>query len=322
MKRFLCFLAVALVTTGAAGQSAQYPSRPVTIVNPWNAGGVIDVVARATAQSMQKQTGNPFIIENVPGAGSMIGTTRVANAKPDGYTLLWGTSSGLVILPHINSNVRYHPMKSFEPISWVGTSPYFIVVSVTSPHRTIRDLLAYAKANPGKLSYGTPGTGSSPHVTAQAILSATQTTMLHVPFKSGRDMINAVLRGDADWSMDLSNGVLPLAKAGRLRLLAVTSAKRMPSAPDVPAVQEEPGLAGFESLSWIGVFAPKGISAEQVSVVNRLVANALQDPEVVAVLASGGFTAAPSTPAQLAETVKREYEQWGAVIQRHNIRVD
>ncbi len=294
----------------------------MTIVNPWNAGGVIDLIARATAQSMQKLSGNSFIIENAPGAGSMIGTTRVANAKPDGYTLLWGTSSGLVILPQINSNVRYHPTQSFEPISWIGRSPYFLAVSSSSPYRSIRELLAHARANPGRVTYGTPGTGSSPHVTTEAMLGATQTSMLHVPFKGGQDMVNAVLRGDVDWVFETSSGVLPLVKAGRLRLLAVTDSKRMPSAPEVPTLQEEPGIAGFESAAWIGLFAPKGTPAEAIQVLNRLVANALQDPEVVSVLAAGGFTAAASTPAELAEAVKREYEQWGAVIRKHNIRVE
>lgn len=326
MRRFLCLVAAVLCTNGALAQPAQfpsaYPSRTVTIVNPWNAGGVIDVIARAAAQSMQKQTGNSFVIENAPGAGSMIGTTRVANAKPDGYTLLWGTSSGLVILPQINSNVRYHPTKSFEPISWVGMSPYFLAVSASSPYRSIGDLLSHASANPGKVTYGTPGTGSSPHVTAEALMTETQTKMLHVPFKGGQDMVNAVLRGDVDFVLELSNGVLPLVKAGRLRLLAVTNSKRMPSAPEVPTLQEDPGIAGFESVAWIGLFAPKETPAEAIQVLNRLVARALQDPEVVTVLAAGGFTAAASTPAQLAEAVKREYDQWGAVIRKHNIRVE
>ena len=322
INRFLCLLSTALLTTGAVAQPADYPSRPITIINPWTAGGNIDLVARAVAQSMQKQTGKSFIIENAPGAGSMIGTTRAAGAKPDGYTVLWGSSSGFVILPHINSNVRYDPVKSFEPIGWIGSSPYVLVVSSDSPYKTLRDLINQAKANPGKLAYGTPGTGSSPHVTNEAILSAVQAKALHVPFKSSQDMVNAVLRRDADWIIDFASAVMPMVKAGRFRALAVTGAKRTPAMPDLPALREDAELGGFEALSWMGLFAPKGVAAEPVRALNRYLSAALKEPEVINVMASVGFTAEPGTPAELGDSVKREYEKWGEIIRRHNIRLE
>jgi tripartite-type tricarboxylate transporter receptor subunit TctC len=324
MLRYLSrsWLVVALAClTGAAG-AQDYPSRPVTVVVPWNAGGNIDIVARVVAQAMQKQTGRTFLVENAPGAGSMIGTARVAAAKPDGYTLLWGTSSGLVILPHINANVKYHPANSFDAISWVGSSPYILVVASDSPYRNYRELLNQAKANPGKLSYGTPGTGSSPHVTNEAMLSAVQARALHVPFKGSQDMINAVLRRDIEWIFDLSSGLMPMIKAGKFRPLGVTSAKRLAVLPDVPTMREDAELSGFESLSWIGLFAPKGTAPEQIRLLNGLAAKALRETEVVSALAAAGFSAEPSTPAELGESVRREYDKWGEVIRRHNIRID
>ena len=322
MHRMSSFLAFAFTLAAAVAVAQDYPSKPVTLVVPWNAGANIDIVARAVAQTMQRQAGRNIIIDNAPGAGSLIGTTRAANAKPDGYTLLWGTSSGLVILPHINANVRYHPVNSFDPIGWVGSAPYLLVVNAESAHRSLRDLINQAKANPGKLSYGTPGTGSSPHVSNEAILAAVQGKALHVPFKGSQDMVNAVLRRDVDWIMDFASALAPMIKAGKFRPLAVTSAMRLPASPDLPAVREEAELADFESLSWMGMFAPKGIAPDQVRVLNRYLVSALGDPEVVKVLAVAGFNAEPGTPEALADSVKREYDKWGEVIRRNNIRID
>lgn len=322
MKRLFAVMLAALIPCFAVAQGADsYPSRPVTLITPWTAGGVIDVIARAVSQSLEKQTGAAFLVENVPGAGSMIGTTRAANAKPDGYTLLWGTSSGLVILPHINPNVSYHPTNSFEPVSWIGTSPYFLAVAADSPYKTAKELMDAAKRNPDTLMFGTQGPGSSPHVTIEALLGEVDAKMVHVPFKGGQDMINGVIRGDVAWGLELSNGVLPLAEAGRLRLLAVTNLERLASAPDVPTIEEALGVKGFQSLSWIGVFAPKGTAPERIAKLNQLIANALQDPDVIRVLKAGGFTAASSTPQELGETVKREYDNWGAVVRKYNLQL-
>jgi tripartite-type tricarboxylate transporter receptor subunit TctC len=309
-----------LVTGLAAAQD--YPARPVTILVPWNAGGNIDLVARVTAQSLQKQTGRNFLVENAPGAGSLIGTTRAANAKPDGYTLLWGSSSAFVILPHLSSNVRYHPVNSFEPVSWAGGAAYVLVVNAESPVRTLRELISQLRASPGKLSYGTPGTGSSPHVTNEAMLSGVQARALHVPFKGSQDMVSAVLRRDIDWIFDFSNAVMPHVKAGKFRAIAVSSAQRLPALPGVPAAREEPELPGFEALSWMAVFAPKGIAADQVRTLNRLLAAALKDPEVVSGFAAAGFSAESSTPEVLTENVRREFDKWGEVIRKNNIRVE
>jgi tripartite-type tricarboxylate transporter receptor subunit TctC len=173
-----------------------------------------------------------------------------------------------------------------------------------------------------KVSYASPAPGSAHHVTAEALLSATQARMLHVPFKTSQASISGLIRGDVDWMLDLASTVVPLAQAGKVRLLAITGATRTHTAPDVPTAAEALGLPGFESLSWFGLFAPKGIAADQVKVLNRMAANALQDPEVTKVLSTGGFTASHSTPAQLADRVKREYENWGKVIRSSNIRMD
>ena len=321
MKHVLCSLVVLAVFAGAAAAQG-YPARPVTLLVPWNAGGNIDVVARVTAQALQKQTGASFIVENAPGAGSLIGTTRVANAKPDGYTLLFGSSSAFVILPHLSSNVRYHPVNSFEPVSWVGGAPYVLVVNAESSVRTLRDLIGELRSKPGKLSYGTPGTGSSPHVTNEAMLYAVQGRALHVPFKGSQDMVTAVLRRDVDWIFDFANAVMPHVKSGKFRAIAVSALQRMPALPSVPTVREEPELPAFEALSWLAVFAPKGTAGDQVRAMNRQLVIALKDPEVVAGFAAAGFSAESSTPEALAENLRREYEKWGDVIRKNNIRLE
>jgi tripartite-type tricarboxylate transporter receptor subunit TctC len=227
-----------------------------------------------------------------------------------------------VILPHVSSNVRYHPLNSFEPVSWVGGAPYVLVVNVESPVRSLRELISRVQANPGKLSYGTPGTGSSPHVTNEAMLSAVNGRALHVPFKSSQDMVSAVLRRDVDWIFDFSNAVMPQVKAGKFRPLAVSSARRLAFLPDVPAVREEPELAGFEALSWLALFGPKGMAADQVRTLNRQLVAVLKDPEVIASFNAAGFSAESSTPEALAENVRREYDKWGEVIRKNNIRID
>ena len=322
MKHASYSFVLAVFAGAAAAQAPDYPARPVTLLVPWNAGGNIDVVARVAAQALQKQTGRNFLVENAPGAGSMIGTTRVATAKPDGYTLLWGSSSAFVILPHLSSNVRYHPVNSFEPISWAGGAPYVLVVNADSPVRTFRDLIAQVRASPGKLSYGTPGTGSSPHVTNEAMLSAVQAKALHVPFKGSQDMVSAVLRRDIDWIFDFANAVMPHVRAGKFRAIAVSSAQRMASLPAVPAVREEPELPGFEALSWMAVFAPKGTAGDQVRAMNRHLVTALKDPEVVKGFEAAGFSAESSTTEALAENLRREYDKWGEVIRKNNIRLE
>jgi tripartite-type tricarboxylate transporter receptor subunit TctC len=227
-----------------------------------------------------------------------------------------------VILPHLSSNVRYHPVNSFEPIGNVGGAAYVLVMNAESPVKTFREFITQVRANPGKLSFGTPGTGSSPHIANEALLAAAQARALHVPFKGSQDMVSAVLRRDVDWILDFAYAVMPHVKSGKFRAIAVSSPQRLPALPDVPAVREQPEFPGYDAISWLALFAPKGMASDQVRTMNRLLVSALRDPEVVSGFANAGFAIETGTPEALTENVRREYEKWGEVIRKHNIRVE
>lgn len=309
------------IVAGAPAHAAGYPERPVTIIVPYAPGGATDASARLLAEAFQKQTGGTFIVENVSGAGTTIGAAKAARATPDGYTLLWGglTSNGMA--PHLYSKLSYDGITSFAPISMVATQPYVLFVNAKSPIRTVADLVAKAKAEPGKLNFSSPGEGSSPHLTTELFLNATQTKVQHIPYKGAAPAMTALLAGDVDMMIDTPTAPLPMFKAGRLRPLAVTSAKRLPELPDVPTMQES-GLAGFEAYTWFALFAPRGTPPDVINKLNKMTNAALKDPAVLQQMAQASFTPAPSTPAKLADTVKSESAKWSKIIKEKNIRLE
>ncbi|MGV3654787.1 MAG: Bug family tripartite tricarboxylate transporter substrate binding protein [Noviherbaspirillum sp.] len=313
--------ALAFGFAAAPALGAGYPERPVNIIVPFAAGGPTDAVARILAQSLQKQSGGSFLVENVPGAGTTIGAARAARAQPDGYTLFWGSSSSLAIAPHIYSKIAYDPLNSFDPVSWVASTPYVMVVRPDSPAKTIADLVARAKAAPGKMNYASAGLGSGPHVVAEMFLNATGISIQHIPYKGGSPAITAVISGDVDFYFDTPTTPIPLVKANRLRALAVTDTARQAELPDVPTMQES-GLSGVEAHAWFALLAPHGTPKEIVNQLNKMVAVALKDPAVLEQMAKGSFNPASSTPEKLGQTIKAEHERWGKIIREKNIRVD
>ncbi|MDB5852415.1 MAG: hypothetical protein JWR22_456 [Herminiimonas sp.] len=318
-------LAAAVLSTpvaiAAPAFAADYPSRPVSIVVPYAPGGATDFSARLVAQALQKQSGGTFIVENVPGAGTTIGAGKVARAVPDGYTLLWGGLSSNAMAPNLYSKLGFDGIKSFEPISMIATQPYVLIVGAGSPYRTLAELTAKAKAAPGKLNFASPGEGSSPHLTTEMILKATNISAQHVPYKGAAPAMTALIAGDVDFFVDTPTAPLPMIKAGRVRPLAVTSAQRLPELPDVPTMQEA-GLAGFEASAWFALFAPRGAPADVVAALNKMVNTVLKDPAVVARMSQASFNVAPSTPTELADTVKSESAKWGKIIKDRNIRLE
>jgi tripartite-type tricarboxylate transporter receptor subunit TctC len=301
--------------------AADYPTRSVSIVVPYAPGGPTDATARFVAQSLQKQSGGTFIIENTPGAGTTIGTAKVAKAAPDGYTLLWGGLSSHAMAPHLYQRLTFDPHTSFEPISMVASSPYVLVVNVNSPIRTAAELIGKAKAAPGKLNYASPGEGSSPHLTTELFLSESKIEAQHIPYKGGSPAMAALLSGEVDFVIDTLTVPMPMIKSGRIRPLAVSTAKRLPEMPDVPTMQEI-GLTGFEAATWFAMFAPKGTSQDVVNALNKMVNVALNDPAIVSKMSQAGLNATPSTPAQLSQTVKSENAKWGKIIKAKNIRLE
>jgi tripartite-type tricarboxylate transporter receptor subunit TctC len=309
------------VLAGTSAQAAGYPERTVTIVVPYAPGGATDASARLLVQAFQKQSGGNFIVENVPGAGTTIGAAKVARAAPDGYTLLWGGLTSNAMAPHLYSKLSYDGITSFAPISMIARQPYVLFVNAKSPIRAIADLVAKAKAEPGKLNFSSPGEGSSPHLTTELFLNATQISAQHVPYKGAAPAMTALLGGEVDMMVDTPTAPLPMFKAGRLRPLAVTSAKRLPELPEVPTMQES-GLVGFEAYTWFALFAPRGTPPDIINTLNNMANAALKDPAVLSQMAQATFTPAPSTPVQLADTTKSESAKWSKIIKEKNIRLE
>ena len=312
---------VVAMLAAAPAIPAGYPERPVTIVVPYAPGGATDASARLLAQAFQKQSGGNFLVENVAGAGTTIGAAKVARAAADGYTLLWGGLTSNAMAPHLYAKLSYDGSTSFAPISMIATQPYLLFVNAKSSIRTLADLIAKAKAEPGKLNFSSPGEGSSPHLTTELFLNATRLSAQHIPYKGAAPAMTGLLAGDVDMMVDTPTAPLPMIRTARLRALAVTSAARLPELPDVPTMQES-GLAGFEAYTWFALFAPRGTPPEVIDALNKMANAALKDPAVLEQMKQASFTPAPSTPAQLAETVRTDSAKWGRIIKEKNIRLE
>lgn len=315
------FGALALLTLAGGAHAAGYPERTVTIVVPYAPGGATDASARLLAQAFQKQTGGTFVVENVAGAGTTIGAAKVARAAADGYTLLWGGLTSNAMAPHLYPKLSYDGITSFAPISLIATQPYVLFVNAKSPYTKLAELMAKARAEPGKLNFSSPGEGSSPHLTTELFLNATGLSVQHVPYKGAAPAMTGLLAGDVDMMVDTPTAPLPMFKAGRLRPLAVTSKQRLEDLPEVPTMQES-GLANFEAATWFGLFAPRGTPPDVIATLNRLATTALKEPAVLEQMKLATFTPAPSTPEQLADKVKTESAKWSRIIKEKNIRIE
>jgi len=321
--RYFKYAILAIVSLFAAtawAGPAEYPDKPVTVIVPFAAGGPTDTIARVVATSMDAQSGKSFVIENLGGAGSTIGTAKVARAKPDGYTLLWGSSSALVIAPHLYAHLAYDPVKSFEPVGRVASTPYVLMVRADSPYKTYEDLIAGMRKKPGSLNFGSPGEGTSLHLTLELMLEENGVKAVHVPFKGGAPAMQALLGGYVQFLVDVPSAALPMIKSGRVRALAVTSATRLPELPDTPTLQEL-GLKNFESQAWFAVLAPRGTPAPIVEKLQKMLRAALKDPKVVSTLDAQGFHALDPSPAELSEAIERESKLWGKVIKSRHIQL-
>lgn len=312
-------LALGAVTPAAFAQS--YPSRPVTLVVPFAAGGATDLLARVMARALEKHSGQSFVVENMGGAGATLGTAKVANAAPDGYTLLLGSSSALVMAPHLYSSLKYDPFESFEPIAKIASAPYVLVTRADSTYGTFEQLVEHARKNPGRLNYGSPGAGSALHLTIELMADGAKFDAMHIPYRGSSFAWTGLFSGDVDFIIDTPSGVVPMAQAGRVNTLAVTSEERLEAFPQVPTL-DEAGLKDFKSEAWFAVLAPKGTSPEVVSRLEELVGKAVADPEVLENMKTSHFTPAGAVEGGLAGEMRREYARWGDVIKNNNIKLD
>jgi tripartite-type tricarboxylate transporter receptor subunit TctC len=307
---------IALLALAATPVSAQqYPSRPVTIVVPFAAGGGSDLLARLVAQKLEEKLGKPFIIENRPGAGTTLAAMQTVRAAPDGYTLMQATSSTMAINVSMQKKMPYEPLKDLVPVALLSSSPFFLVVRSDSPVKTVADLIALAKAKPNGLNYGSGGPGSMHHLSTELLQSLAGIEMTHIPYKATPPAMNDLLGGQIQVLFGDTTSVLPMIQQGTVRGVAVTTAKRSPAAPDIPAVAET--VPGYESASWQMLVAPGATPPEVVALLNREVHTIFSNPAVVAELERRGIgPALTGTPDEVKDFVKKEIVRWGDVVRR------
>ena len=314
----LSALLLAAATTHALAQT--YPTKPVRFVAPYPAGGVNDIVARLIGQRMSAALGQQWVIDNRAGRGGVIGTDIVAKAPPDGYTLVHGGMGSLTLGPFL-SKVPYDPQRDFVPITLTARAPNVLAVHPSLPARSVRELIALAKARPGELNYATSGVGSTPHLTAALFTSMAQVKMVHVPYKGGPPATTDVVAGQVPIGFAPIPSFAPHVASGRLRGLAVTSLQRSPLLAGVPTVHEA-GLTGFEMSPWFGVLAPAATPPEIAAKLNGELVRVLRTPDIAQQFAAQGVEAAYSTPDEFAAVVRADLQKWGRVIAEAGIKGD
>lgn len=304
----------------AQAQTQEWPTKQVTLIVPFSAGGTTDLFGRLLAQHLQQKTGQPFIVENRAGAGGNLGAQTVAKAAPDGTTFLVGTVSTHAINPFLYSKLPYDTVKDFQPVSLIARLPNILVVHPDMPVKTVPELIAYLKANPDKMSYGSSGVGTSIHLAAELFKIKTGTTMTHVPFRSSGDIMNNLTGGHINLAFDNITLAWTQVKAGRLRALAVTSTERSAIAPEVPVMADT--IPGFEATSWHGVFAPAGTPKPIVDKMAAEMKRILELPDVKEKLAEIGAIAAPMTPEDFTKFIDGERAKWSEVVKAAGVKVD
>jgi tripartite-type tricarboxylate transporter receptor subunit TctC len=299
---------------------ALYPEKIIRIVVPFAPGGGTDVIARTLAQEMAKDLGATIVIENKPGAGTIIGTQTVATSEPDGYTLLMGTFANAVN-PSLNSKLPYDPHRDFAPVALIARSFNIVVVNPASPIKSVADLIGAAKADPNKLSYGTYGTGTSAHLAGELFKNMARVNLTTVPYKGAAPAITDLLGGQIQVMFTTVASAASLVAGGQLRALAVTSAERSPAFPELPTVAEA-GVPGYAAESWYGLYAPAKTPAEVIDRLNKSAAKAVQSEAFRKLGVNEGLVMAASPPAELDRYVRGEEERWRNVIQDANIKIE
>jgi tripartite-type tricarboxylate transporter receptor subunit TctC len=317
----LLFGVFAVVLAAILPANAQdWPARPVTVVVPFAAGGTTDLFARVLAEHMEKHFGKPFVVENKPGAGGNIGTTFVARAHGDGYTIEVGTVSTHAINPSLYKNLPHDTVKDFQPVSLISRVPNILVTNKSFPPNSVQELIEYGKAHPGKITYGSSGSGTSIHLAAELFKMRTGIQMTHVPYRGSGELVAAMLGGHIDLAFDNMPISFPHYKAGELKALAVTSAERSPAAPELPTIGEI--IPGYEATSWFGVFVPAAVPKPIVDKLAAEVKRILELPDVVKKLSDIGAKPSPMTPEEFTKFVDAEREKWADVIKTAGAKVD
>jgi len=308
---FLCTL-----TSGA--QAQQYPSKAVRLIVPFAPGGSTDIIGRTVAQKLNEAWGQPVLVDNRPGGSTVIGTDVVAKAPPDGYLLLV-TPAPFTIVPSLAAKLPYDPVKDFEPITLINTTPLVVVVNPSVPARSIKELIALAKSKPGQLNFGSSGSGGSNHLAGELFNAMAGVKMVHIPYKGNAPALTDLVGGHVDLVYNGLTSAMPFIKSGRLRALAVTSLKRAGALPDLPTL-DELGLKGFQAVAWNGLTAPARTPREVVAKINADVVKIVRSPELIERLKADGSDPVGSTTAEYAAFLRDEIAKWRKVIAAANIK--
>ncbi|MGJ7510439.1 Bug family tripartite tricarboxylate transporter substrate binding protein [Variovorax sp. GT1P44] len=320
LKRVLVAAWIGGAAIAALAQTA-YPTKPIRMVIPLAAGSAVDNGARVLTQKMGVDLGQPFVLENIPGSSGLIGADRVAHAPPDGYTIGGFNDSVLTMIPHIYPKAGWDALTDFAPISLVGTIEWGLVVPPDSPLRTVDDFIKAAKASPGKLNYGSGGSGSPQHIAMAMFASRAGIAVTHVPYKGATPAAVAVVGGEVDAAFQGLGTVTSLIQGGKLRLLAVSTPKRLPQYPNVPTVAES-GLPDFYFNSWFALVAPKGTPKDIIDRLHGAMRGALDDPDTNAKLVGLGITVRGTSPEEFGRAIGEQYALYRKVIQSNNIKAD
>ena len=310
MKKIFALLCLLALPYGAAAQ--QYPDRPIHLIVPFGPGGFTDVAARILQKELQPVLGQSIVVENKAGAGSTIGTDYVAKAPPDGYNLVM-ISTTHVISPHLYKDIPYDPVKDFAPVMKLAEGPYVLVVNAKAPYKSVKDLVAAAKAKPGSIDFASSGNGSSQHLVAALFMNMTGAKLNHIPYKGSNQAMQDVIAGQVPVSFVGLPNALPNVASGKIRALAVTTKKRHPDLPNVPTM-EEAGVPGYEATIWLALLAPKGTPADVVQKINAAVTEVLSKPDARKLMNSAGVNVATSSPEELERLLVSELDRWGKVV--------
>jgi tripartite-type tricarboxylate transporter receptor subunit TctC len=314
-------LALSLLTLSGAAIAQAYPSKAIRVIVPFPPGGGTDIIAREVSQKVATTNGWTLVIENKPGAGGNLGVDAAAKSPADGYTIVLGQTSNLAINPTLYAKLPYDPVKDLNPITLAATAPLIIVVGANSPYKTLGDLVAAAKAKPGEVNFASPGNGTVAHLTGEQFQKAAGIKFQHVPYKGANQALTDVISGNVHLYVSSVPSVLGQIRTGKLRPLAVTSAKRVDDLPQTPTVGEA-GYKGFDAVTWFGFLAPAGTPKDVVAKLNTAFNTALQQPDLRKKLGDEGADPAGGTPEQFADLIKTDIVRWGKTVKDSGARID
>ena len=321
MKIMVRLLSIAVLVAAGSVHAQGYPNKPVRVIVPWPPGQATDLAARIVAQKLQEQMGQPFIVENKPGAGGAIGTEAVVKAAPDGYTLLAASSGPISIMPNLQK-IPYDPQKDLAPISLIGAAPFALVVHPSFPAANAKEFVALVRANPDKYTFSSSGTGATAHLFSELFNSMAQLKARHVPYKGSAPALTDLMGGQISYTIETVAATIGHVKSGRLKTYGVTSARRSAAMPDAPPLAEAAGIPGFDASAWVGYAAPAGTPREITARLSAEIQKAILSADLKERYLALGIEPVASTPDDLTALMKREQERYGTIIRNAGIKIE